>query len=400
MSFKKFWAFLSAALLFLSCGGPIDVPDPQPQPEPVPVPVPVPVAPTEFSVRSLSDMTLREKVGQLFIIRPESLERVSGGKVSMDDKMRKAFETYPVGGFALFAQNIQTPYQTRNFVLDLHSLADYPLICIDEEGGSVARIGRNSNFNVTTFTSMYDVGSTGDANRALSAGKTIGSYLVEYGFDIDFAPVADVFTNPANTVIGKRSFSSDPEVAAAMVSSFLTGLKGEKVEGCLKHFPGHGDTKADSHYGYAETTRTWEEMLACEMLPFRKGIEAGTRMIMTAHIGTPGVTGDGLPASLSPTIITGKLRGELKYDGIVITDAIEMGAITNQFSVAEATVRAIEAGVDIVLMPSDLNEAFTAVLDAVASGRITEKRIDESVTKIIQLKRDILTSRGLLAASH
>ena len=396
MSSKKLWAFLSAALLLLSCGGPIDIPDPQPEP----VPVPVPVTPDEFSVRPISDMTLREKVGQMFIIRPESLEGISGGKVSMDAKMRKAFGTYPVGGFALFAQNIETPYQTRNFVLDLHSLADYPLICIDEEGGTVARIGRNTHFNVTTFTSMYDVGSTGDVNNALNAGKTIGTYLLDYGFDIDFAPVADVFTNPENTVIGKRSFSSDPEIAAMMVSSFLKGLRGEKVEGCLKHFPGHGDTRADTHYGYAETTKTWEEMLACEMLPFRKGIEAGTRLIMTAHIGTPGITGDGLPASLSPAIITDKLRGELKYQGIVITDAIEMGAITNQFSVAEATVRAIEAGVDIVLMPSDLNEAFTAVLDAVASGRITEKRIDESVTKIIQLKRDILTSRGQYATTQ
>lgn len=390
MKFSKFWAFTAAALMFAACGGNIDIPTPEPDPDPIPVPVEEPV----FSVRSLSEMSLREKVGQMFIVRPEAPEGLSGAKTGVDYKMKNAFAKYPVGGFALFAQNIQTPYQTESFVKDLHSFADYPLICIDEEGGSVARIGRNANFSVTTYTSMYDVGATRDCNAATVAGKTIGTYLCQYGFDIDFAPVADVFTNPANTVIGKRAFSSDPEIAAGMVSSFLTGLRSTTVEGTLKHFPGHGDTGTDSHYGYAETKKTWDEMLECEMIPFKKGIEAGTRLIMTAHVGAPNVTGDSTPASLSPIMITEKLRGELGYKGIVITDAIEMGAITSEYTVAEATVKAIEAGVDIVLMPSDLGAAFDAVLSAVESGRLTEKRIDESVTKIIQLKKDILASRA------
>lgn len=330
-------------------------------------------------------------------IRPETLEGTTVPRTGFDAKYKEKFDKYPVGGFTLFAANISSPGQTELFTDNLHAFANYPLLCIDEEGGTVARIARNALFGVIKYESMYSVGSTGNSVEAFMAGQNIGEYLYKYHFDVDFAPVADVFTNPNNKVIGKRAFSSDPNVAAEMSSQFLLGLKDKKVEGCLKHFPGHGDTDTDTHTGYAETLKSWNELLECEMIPFKKGIESGARVIMTAHVAAPNITGDSTPASLSQLMLTEKLRKELGYKGIIITDAIEMGAIAKNYSIGDACLLAIEAGVDILLLPLSLDEVFDTITKAVESGRITEKRIDESVERILQLKRDILKSRGQLA---
>lgn len=274
-------AFAAFSMLVTGCN-PID-PDPDPEP--------TPDDKVAYSVKSLADMTLREKVGQMFIIHPEKLVVSGASQTQGSQEMKTNFEKYPAGGMTLFAANIKTPEQTTAFTKFIHSLPDYPLICVDEEGGRVARIGRNTAFGVTTYSSMNAVGATGNPEKAFEAGTTIGTYLKLYGFDIDFAPVADVNTNPNNTVIGDRAFSDKPEVAAQMVAKFLNGLQKTSVEGCLKHFPGHGDTQTDSHYGYAETLKTWPEISSCEMIPFRKGIDAGAKMIMTAHISAPNVTG-------------------------------------------------------------------------------------------------------------
>lgn len=394
---NKHWSFLAISLAFMlvACGGNVD-PDPVPEPEPTPTPTPEPEE-VVYKIQDLSELTLKEKIGQMINIRPETLEGSTVARTGFDTKYRALFEKYPVGGFTLFAANIVSPAQTEMFTNELHKFANYPLLCIDEEGGSVARIARNSLFGVIKYDSMYLVGSSGNSVEAFMAGQNIGEYLLKYNFDVDFAPVADVFTNPNNKVIGKRAFSSDPNVAAEMSSQFLLGLKKQKVEGCLKHFPGHGDTDTDTHTGYAETLKTWNELLDCEMIPFKKGIEAGARVIMTAHVATPNITGDTTPASLSPVMLTEKLRKELGYKGIIITDAIEMGAISKNYSVGEACLLAIEAGVDILLLPLTLEEVFTEITKAVESGRISEKRIDESVERILQLKRDILKSRNQLA---
>ena len=181
-----------------------------------------------------------------------------------------------------------------------------------------------------------------------------------------------------------------------MVGEFLTGLKCAKVEGCLKHFPGHGDTKADSHYGYAETLKTWEEISACEMIPFRRGIEKGVKLIMTAHISAPNVTGSSVPSTLSPLMLTDKLRGELGYKGLIITDAMGMGAITLEYGPGDATLEAIKAGADIILAPENYEAAFDAVLAAISSGTIPLSRIEESAARVLDLKREILRSRGML----
>ena len=363
-----------------------------------------PGVPTDDVEEQLRKMTLREKVGQLFYVRPECLDTTihfnlpSGIDSSADDitkirlqavneTMKGVNEKYPVGGIILYAHNIEDEAQLAAFIPQIRALNGSPLLCIDEEGGRVARIGRNPNFNVETFISMDSIGKTGDPKNAYYCGNTIGTYLKKYGFDIDFAPVADVNTNPENIVIGARAFSGDPAVAAPMVTSYLQGLKDAGVTGCMKHFPGHGDTKADTHYGYAQSQKTWAEMLSCEMVTFKAGIQWGCQLIMTAHIGTPNVTGSEIPSTMSSLILQDKLRGELGYWNVIITDAMEMGAITQQYTCAEATVGCILAGVDIVLGPQNFVQAFDAVIDAVEKGVITEERLNQSVRRILTLKK-------------
>ena len=364
------------------------------------------VPPIDEVEAQLQQMTLREKVGQMFYVRPECLDttihfnRPGSIDESVDDitkirlqavneTMRGVNEKYPVGGIILYAHNIEDEAQLARFVPEIRALKGSPLLCIDEEGGRVARIGRNSNFQVKTYESMGAIGATGDPQNAYECGNTIGTYLHRYGFDIDFAPVADVNTNPENIVIGARAFSDNPQVAAPMVTNYLQGLKDAGVTGCIKHFPGHGDTKSDTHFGYASSQKTWEEMLDCEMVTFKAGIQWGCQLIMTAHISAPNVTGSDVPSTMSPVILQDKLRRELGYRNIIITDAMEMGAIIQQYSNAEAAVGCIRAGVDIVLGPQVFTEAFDAVVKAVEDGTIPEQRIDESVRRILKLKQGI-----------
>ena len=341
----------------------------------------------------LSQMTLREKVGQMFFVRAESLDPsvqttdyASLKMQEVNPTMREVNKTYPVGGIILYAHNIENETQLSRFVSQIRGLNGTPLLCIDEEGGRVARIGNNDEFDVEKFVSMQSIGDTGDPSQAYHCGNVIGTYLHKYGFDIDFAPVADVNTNPENIRIGTRAFSDNPYVAAPMVTSYLQGLRDAGVEGCVKHFPGHGDTKADTHYGYAQSLKTWDEILECEMIPFVAGIRSGCKLIMTAHISLPNVTGSELPSTLSSIILQDKLRGELGYKNIIIADAMEMGAVTEQFSNEEATVKAVQAGIDIVLNPQNFTEAFDAVVEAVNTGVISEQRINESVRRILELK--------------
>lgn len=345
----------------------------------------------------IQSMTLREKVGQLFMIRPDALEGRFGpaelednsinGATEVSEEMKEAYANYPCGGFALFRKNILSPSQLKSFTEALHALSGSPMLGIDEEGGRVARIANHPvSFNVPKYPAMGIIAQSGDESQAYNAGRAIGEYLTAYGLDIDFAPVADVNTNPKNPVIGDRAFGDDPTVAAGMVRQVVLGLHESGAASCLKHFPGHGDTATDTHTGYAETLKTWEEISACEMIPFRAGIEAGTDFVMTAHIAAPNVTGSDEPSTMSYTILTEKLRGELGFQGLIITDALAMGAIREKYSSSEACIQCIQAGADILLMPYDYFEAFDGVVQAVESGVIPESRIDESVYRILSFK--------------
>ena len=354
------------------------------------------VTPADEVEAQLQQMTLREKVGQMFYIRLESLDPsiewttyddLANIKIQeVTENIKRTNKDYPVGGIILYAWNIDTEEQLARIIPQIRQLNGNPLLCIDEEGGRVARIANNPNFDVKKYVSMDSIGRTGDPRNAYECGNTIGTYLKRYGFDIDFAPVADVNTNPENVVIGPRAFSGDPAVAAPMVTNYLEGLKTAGITGCIKHFPGHGDTKADTHYGYASTQKTWDEMLNCEMVTFKAGIQWGCQLIMTAHIAAPNVTGSEIPSTMSSIILQDKLRGELGYQNIIITDGMEMGAITQQYTSAEAAVGSILAGADIVLGPRYFTEAFDAVMAAVNKGTITEERINQSVRRILRLR--------------
>ena len=352
--------------------------------------------PTDEIEAQLQQMTLRQKVGQMFYVRPESLDPSIDHETQnikllrlqeVNQAMTKLNKDYPVGGIILFAHNIKDEAQLSTFISQIRALNGSPLLCIDEEGGRVAYIANNGNFDVEKFTSMESIGQTGDPTKAYYCGNTIGTYLHKYGFDIDFAPVADVNTNPENRVIKDRAFSDDPYVAAPMVTSYLQGLRDAGVEGCIKHFPGHGDTMADTHHGYAESLKTWEEISNCEMTTFKAGIRSGCRLIMTAHISLPNVKGAEMPATMSSLILQDKLRGELGYQNIIVTDALKMQAITKHYGSEEAAIKGIQAGLDIMLIPLHFTKAFDAVVNAVNTGVISEERIDQSVRRILKLKK-------------
>ena len=351
--------------------------------------------------QELKQMTLQQKVGAMFFVRPEALDTdfyydspsvlKSYNLQEVNDRMRETARVYPPGGVILFAHNIKDEPQLSQFIKDLRSLPSQPLMCIDEEGGSVARLANNPNFRVPKFANMGSLAASGRTNEVMAASTAIGEYLKRYGFDIDLAPVADVNTNPRNVVIGARAFSNEPRVAAEMVKAYLKGLQKSGVIGCLKHFPGHGDTQADSHFGYAMSRKTWDEIKDCEMIPFEAGIDAGAHIIMTAHISLPNVTGSNVPSTLSPMILQEKLRGELGYQGLIMTDAMEMGAILRQYPVEDAAVMAIKAGVDVLLCVREYPKVFDAVLNAVRRGEIPESRIDESVRRILKIRHQSIS---------
>ena len=332
----------------------------------------------------LDSMTLEEKVYQLFIVTPRALTGFYGVDIA-GPATQEALQNYPVGGIIYFSENIYNEGQISDMIRLSQEYARYPLfIGVDEEGGRVSRL---SSIGVTdTLEPMATYGAQGDTARVREIGQTLGTQLGSVGFNIDFAPVADVVTNPNNTEIGDRSFSSDPQVAADMVAAMVEGLQSSGTISCLKHFPGHGSTEADSHEGLSVTSRTLEELQQTELIPFLAGIDAGAEMVMISHMSAPAITGDNTPCDLSPVIVTDLLREEMGFTGVVVTDSHEMGAITNYYGCGEAAVKAIAAGCDIVLMPYNLDEAVGAVLTAIENGELTEARIDESVLRILTLK--------------
>ena len=331
----------------------------------------------------LSQLTLEEKIAQLFMIAPDQIEPKTITKVSKS--FAKSLERIPVGGFILFARHIENPEQLHALTSALKNVSPIPpIIAVDEEGGRVARLGRTKELNLPQFANMDAVGQTENPENARGAGQIIGSYLLSYGVTMDFAPVADVNTNPENIVIGKRAFGSDPKIVSKMDAAFLSGLHSTGVKGCIKHFPGHGDTKGDTHSDYVAVTKTWEEIKQCELIPFVENF-SNTDAVMVAHVSFIDVDSE-YPASLSRKMITDKLRGELGYKGLVLTDALNMGAIEKNYGSGEATILAFEAGNDILLMPKDFKAAYSAMISAVKSGRFTEERINESVLRILKLK--------------
>lgn len=337
--------------------------------------------------RIVSSMTLEEKVYQMIIVVPESL--TGQGRVTQAGQTTKdCINMYPVGGIIYFGTNIVNESQitemlsnTQKYSLERTGLKIFT--CIDEEGGRVARIGNNTAFPVKTFSDMAYI--KGEA-EAYNVGDTIGGYLSRYGFNVDFAPCADVITNPENKVIGTRSFGTEPGVVSSMSLSVAKGLKSHGILAAYKHFPGHGATMGDTHEGFAYTDKTLEELMKSELVPFKSAADNGIDMVMAAHISVPKVIGDNTPSSLSYRMITGVLREQLGYKGLVVTDALNMGAIANNYTSETAAVMAVKAGNDLLLMPKDFKAAAGAIINEVRNGNISEERINESVRKIVRAK--------------
>lgn len=336
---------------------------------------------------TLAGMTLHEKVCQMMFVTPEELTGEDGVTVA-GDATRQALENYPVGGIVYFAKNLESQDQVKEMIDNSQKYSSIGLfVATDEEGGVVNRL--MDTVGTTYIGSMYYYKDDGD-ETAYENAYTIANDMSALGFNLDFAPVADVWSNPDNTVIGERAYSDDYAQAAELVGNAVKGFNDGGVMCTLKHFPGHGDTAEDSHYSSAYVHRTKEEIMVDEMQPFRSGIEAGAEFVMVGHLIVPDI--DEVPATLSYKIATGILRDELKFEGVAITDSFEMESIADNYSVDDAVVMSVKAGMDMILQPKDMASAVNSIEQAVADGELSEDRIDESVRRILTLKE----SRGLL----
>lgn len=338
-------------------------------------------------------MTLEQKVAQLFIVTPEALVEGVSQVTQAGDMTREGVTAHPVGGIVYFAQNLLDPEQTttmlanvKQFYADAGNVA--PFIAVDEEGGTVVRVADNEAFGAQDVGDASALGSAGDTEAAKRAAEQIADYLMPLGFNLDFAPVADVVDPLRSDTMGLRSFSSDAAVAADMVRAEVEGFRDKKMLCCAKHFPGIGAAAGDSHEGAITIEATNEELETVDLVPFRAAIEAGVPMIMVGHVSLPNIVGDSTPAPLSSAVVQGMLRDSLGYTGIIVTDSLSMGAITDYYTPAEAAVAALKAGCDIPLMPERFDEAYQGVLDAVQAGKLTEERLDESLIRILSAKQE------------
>ena len=307
--------------------------------------------------------------------------------------MQQKLEEYKPGGVIFFSYNLKDREQVKSMIADIQKSNDIPLfISVDEEGGSVARIANSKNMQTTKFPAMSEIGKSGDSKKACEVGETIGKEIRELGFNLDFAPVADVNTNAENTEIGNRSFSSDAKTVAGMVSQEVKGLQSQGVSSTLKHFPGQGQCGEDTHKGYVDLNATIDRLREVEFLPFESGIAAGADMVMMSHVAVSQVTGKETPASLTKLMVTDILREELQFNNVIITDAMNMKVITKFYDADQAAVMAVQAGNDMILMPDNFEQAFEGVLEAVKDGTISESKINEAVSRILSVK----IRRGIL----
>ena len=356
--------------------------------EPKPVEEPVKIA-KSMSQDDIVDsivqkMTLEEKVGQLFLVIPESVDDCGPDVVAPCIGVKDNQAKYNVGGIILFDNNLKDPEQTKKLIAKLQSWSKYPMfIAVDEEGGIVSRVGNTKAMQVPK---IGDMNSIKDAQEAYDVGDTIGKYLHDLGFNLDFAPVADVLINPNNIEIGGRSFGSDANKCGEFSSEVTKGLQKHNILATLKHFPGHGGYESNSHEGLSLSERSLDELRKTEFVAFKKAMTAEPACIMVAHMSMPKLLGDNTPTTLSHKVVTGILKKELGYNGLVVSDALNMGAIVKYYGTEEAAVKSLNAGVDILLMPDKLESAYKAVIQGVKNGTVRQERLNEAVKKIVAAK--------------
>lgn len=329
----------------------------------------------------IDKMTTEEKIGQMFILGVEG--------DAINNSIVKMINDYHVGGFIFMGKSIKNPTQLLRLVNDIKSAnseSKVPLfLSIDQEGGSVDRLHGFSR----AYPSNMELGKINSENLCYDIGSTIAYQISSFGFNMDFAPVLDINSNPKNQVIGDRSFGTSPQLVGSLGIQTMKGIQNGGVISVVKHFPGHGDTSVDSHVGLPRINRDLKGLEAFELIPFAEAVKNNADGIMIAHILLPKIDPD-YPASMSNIIINDILRDKMGFNGVVITDDMTMGAISKNYTIDDAAPRSINAGCDIILIAHDYNvgaKAISSVIAAVNNGTISMERIDESVYRILQLKR-------------
>lgn len=336
----------------------------------------------------IETMTLEEKIAQMLVISYKGAE--------IDESLLQEIENIKPGGFILFANNISTYQKTKTLVETLQNQSEIPMIIsMDQEGGRVQRMTALTEPNATVIPDMYTLGATQDENLAFRVGKVMAEEMRTIGVNVVYGPVVDIATDVNKSFIGNRSFGSTPALVSKMALRLAAGMEESQMIATYKHFPGNGDTQTDSHTALPVISKSLEELERGELIPFQKAIKNGAKMMMVGHIALPQLTGDYTPASLSKEIITDLLKDKMGYQGLVITDALNMGALTNTYSDEEMYVKAIEAGVDILLMPHDAAETIESIKE-----HVSVSRIEESVRKILRFKYMYLSERNNLDVSY
>lgn len=329
----------------------------------------------------VEQMTLDEKIGQMMFAG------VSG--TTLQQETTSLIQDYKVGGLILYGNNLETPQQTvtlMNALMAANVNNQLPLFLgTDQEGGKVVRLPGS----LKNFPTNKRIGDINQSPLSFAVGQLLGEQLTAFGFNLDFAPVLDVNSNPNNPIIGDRSFSNDPDIVSKLGIETMKGLESKQVIPVIKHFPGHGDTAVDSHLELPKVTKSLDDLNQLELVPFKAAIENGADVVMVAHILLPKIDSQ-YPSSMSKEIITGMLRDQLGFDGVVMTDDMTMKAITNHFDIGQAAVDSVKAGSDVILIAheyANVTAAIQAVKAAVNKGEITEDRINDSVRRIIELKQ-------------
>lgn len=341
----------------------------------------------------IQDMTAEEKAAAVFLVSPEAITDVDV-VVQAGDGTKAALEQYAVGGLIYQSKNIQNAEQIQQMITNTSYYSKYPMFyAVSEEAGRGTLMGISALGLEQTDTAQK-LAEAGDNNAVYQAYSTIGSYMSSFGFNVNFAPVADVLTNSANSELQGRTFGSDAQSAKEMVAFATDALEKKGVSAVLMKFPGEGDIETGEG-GVSVTNKTLSELKASELITFETGIDAGADFVMVSHICAPSITGDTLPSSLSSKMIQEVLREDLKFDGIVITDAMNKSVITDQYSAKEAAVMALNAGADMILQPQNFKEAYQGVLEALQDGTISEERINNAIHHIFMVKyKDVLDEEG------
>lgn len=331
------------------------------------------------STAELAKLTQRQKIAQLIV------PWLGGNYMALDDSAYQIatrwVDSLEIGGIIV---SVGSPYDIAAKLNALQKRSKLPLlVSADLEWGAAMRV-----VGATAFPHIMAAGATGNERDAYMIGRVAALEGRAVGIHVNFAPDADVNNNPLNPIINIRSFGENPQAVAKLVRAYVRGLQDNGMLATLKHFPGHGDTDVDSHIGLPTIRSAYSRLDSIELVPFRAGIEAGARVVMSAHIAFPAFTGDA-PATLSATMLTGVLRDSLKFQGLVVTDALQMGAIVTKYGAGEAAVRAFEAGSDLLLMPADPDSAIASMLVALQTGRITPARLDSSVRRVLDIKRSL-----------